>query len=145
MYIITCSRPASQHTVEVAIPKELHRFLIGKEGKTLKEIQEKTGTNINVPKEGEAKSTISVTGTSENIRQAAELMQQISEERSRQETIRLPILKAYHALILGPNSSRTKAIAERTNTKIFTPMDKVRLCFGHLVCFRRVTGLAGCD
>ena len=64
-----------QHTIEVPIAKELHRFIIGKEGKTLKDLEASTGTSIRVPGSADAKTTVSVTGISENIRKAADQMQ----------------------------------------------------------------------
>jgi hypothetical protein len=54
----------------VAVPKELHRFIIGKEGKVLQGIEASTGTSIKVPHSSDAKQTISVKGAVENVRRA---------------------------------------------------------------------------
>jgi len=112
-------------TLEVAIPKELHRFIIGKEGKILKDIETATSTHIKIPPAGDAKQTISVKGAVENVRRAAADIQAIADEKAKLDTIRLAIPKAYHNLIAGAGNAIVRGIAEATGARINIPPSAV--------------------
>jgi len=110
---------------EVAVPKELHRFIIGKEGKVLQGIEASTGTSIKVPHSSDAKQTISVKGAVENVRRATAEITAISDEKAKSDSIRLPIPKAYHSLIAGCNNVNVKRIVEKTGARINIPPSSV--------------------
>jgi polyribonucleotide nucleotidyltransferase len=111
----------TQVTLEVAIPKELHRFIVGKEGKVLKDIEASTATTIKVPSNDNPKQTISVSGTIENARKASAEIQLIADEKAKLDTVRLPIKRDFHALIAGHNNSNIKQITDATGARIYLP------------------------
>ena len=73
----------TQASVDLDIPKAHHVFLIGKEGKIVKEIMESTSTNVNIPKADDPSTIIRVSGTTENIRNAVTKLQLIADEKVR--------------------------------------------------------------
>ena len=52
-------------SIDVDIPKEHHRFVLGKGAEVLKRIQDQTGAKISVPKADEKDGLIRVTGSKE--------------------------------------------------------------------------------
>jgi len=52
-------------SIDVDIPKEHHRFVVGKGAKVLKRIQDQTGAKISVPNADEQDGLIRVTGPQE--------------------------------------------------------------------------------
>jgi polyribonucleotide nucleotidyltransferase len=73
----------TQAAFELDIPKAHHVFLIGKEGKIVKEIMESTSTTVNIPKADDPSTIIRVSGTTENIRAAVSKIQLIADEKVR--------------------------------------------------------------
>lgn len=55
----------------VAIPKETYRFVIGKNGKKLQDLELKTATKDPDPRPDDASNQIRITGTKENVRRHA--------------------------------------------------------------------------
>eukprot|EP00047_Mylnosiga_fluctuans_P012927 m.28404 g.28404 ORF g.28404 m.28404 type:complete len:1218 (+) comp4552_c0_seq1:132-3785(+) len=111
----------TQVTLEVAVPKELHRFIIGKEGKILKDIETNTATSIKVPSGDNPKQTVSVIGTMENARKAAAEIQQIADEKAKLDSVRLPIKRDFHALIAGLRNANINKITEATGVRVYLP------------------------
>ena len=70
-----------QGSFELPIPKNLHVFLIGKEGKIVKEIMDSTSTTIYIPKADDPSNIIRLSGTTENIRLAVAKLQLIADEK----------------------------------------------------------------
>ncbi len=70
-----------QANFDLAIPKNIHSFLIGKEGKTVKELMDSTSTIIRIPKSDDPSNLINVSGTAENIRAAIAKIQLMSDEK----------------------------------------------------------------
>jgi len=122
----------TQAKVEISVPVEHHRFIIGRGGETMKEIQERTGARIFVPRVGatcrgatsspqqangcfrdadiitlrrrllcycpptqgeEESEIIRIIGTTDCIRKAVQEIQLISDERSKLDVVRMPVLK----------------------------------------------------
>ena len=102
----------AQASFDLAIPKQLHVFLIGKEGKIVKEIMESTSTNVHIPKADDPSNIIRVAGTTENIRLAVAKLQLIADEKAKMDIVKLPIIKAFHPLIAGFQNSTVKKISE---------------------------------
>jgi rRNA processing protein Krr1/Pno1 len=88
----------------VSIPREQHKFLIGRAGATLKELQERTCTRIQVPKPDANSDTVTITGPRDGIEQAVHEMQLIVDEQSKTATERLVIPKIYHPWVRGVNN-----------------------------------------
>lgn len=110
-----------QAKVELHIPRDHHRVIIGREGKTLKALQEETSTNIQIPKSGENVDLIVITGTTENCRNAAAQIQHISDNEAKRDRVVLPILKAYHPLIVGYKDEVLNRVRQETGATIHVP------------------------
>ena len=65
----------------VKIPKEHHRFLLGKGGQKLKDLQEVTGTKIEIPRAETNSDEIRISGPREGIEKAIHEMRIVSDER----------------------------------------------------------------
>lgn len=110
---------------QVRVPKEQHKFLIGKAGIVLKELQEKTCTSIQVPKSDLASELITITGPKDGIEQAIHEIQIICDEQSKTGFERLDIPKLYHPWIRGFNNEIANDIASRTGAKINIPPPQI--------------------
>ncbi|CAL8385001.1 unnamed protein product [Arctogadus glacialis] len=64
------ARLQTQASATVAIPKELHRFVIGKNGEKLQELELRTATKIAIPRHDDPSTSIRITGTKEGIEKA---------------------------------------------------------------------------
>lgn len=70
-----------QASSKVSIPKEHHRWILGKSGTRLKELEKNTATKITVPPIADSSEEIIVTGTKEGIEKAVHQIQVISDEQ----------------------------------------------------------------
>ena len=68
----------TQASIEMAIPKEHHKFILGKGGKRLQDLELLTQTKIQIPKESDI---IRIVGTKEGIDRAKHEIQLISDEQ----------------------------------------------------------------
>lgn len=73
--------PLHQASATVAIPKEHHRFVIGKNGEKLQELELKTATKIAIPRPDDPSANIRITGTKEGIEKARHEILLISAEQ----------------------------------------------------------------
>jgi len=124
--IISALQTGKERKIKVA--KEFHKFIIGKSGNVLKELQEKTSTTITIPKSsgtGADSELISISGLREGIDQAIKDIQQIVDEQSRTGYEKLKIPKLYHAWIRGPYGNTMSSIIAKTETKINIPPSDV--------------------
>lgn len=112
----------TQASIQVSIPKEHHRFILGKGGSKLQELEAKTATKISIPKASEANDKITISGPKEGIDKAIHEIRIISDEQSKQayEVIQIP--KMYHPFINGPNGDTAKAIiGDKKSVRINIP------------------------
>jgi len=105
----------------IHIPKEHHRFILGKNGKKRQELELSTGSKINIPRQDENTDIIKITGTKEGIEKARHEIQLISEEQSKLAFERLPIPKRYHPFITGANNQNIRDLQDMTGAKINAP------------------------
>ena len=61
------------------IPREHHRFILGKNGKKLQDLELATATKISIPKLDDNSDMIRIVGTKENIDKAHHEIQVISD------------------------------------------------------------------
>lgn len=73
-----------QASATVAIPKEHHRFVIGKNGEKLQDLELKTATKIQIPRPDDPSNQIKITGTKEGIEKARHEILLISAEQVRE-------------------------------------------------------------
>ena len=71
----------TQASATVAIPKEHHRFVIGKNGEKMQELELKTATKIAIPRPDDPSANIRITGTKEGIEKARHEILLISAEQ----------------------------------------------------------------
>lgn len=112
-----------QKEIEVKhkVPRELHKFIIGRNGTILKELQEKTCTSITVPKPNDNSDFVVVSGPRDGIDRAIHEIQSICDEQSKTGFERLKIPKIYHPWIRGPYSETINNIMNKTGAKINMP------------------------
>lgn len=68
-----------QANVEISIPREHHKFILGKGGKTLQQLELQTATKITMPRDGS--DLIRIVGTKEGVDSARHEIQIISDEQ----------------------------------------------------------------
>jgi predicted PilT family ATPase len=71
----------SQASMTISIPKEHHRFILGKSGVKLKDLEKNTATKITVPNVADTSDKITITGTKEGIEKAVHEIKVTSDEQ----------------------------------------------------------------
>lgn len=115
----------TQASKQVNIPKEHHRWILGKKGERLREIEKMTATKINVPNISEESDIITVSGTKEGIEKAEHEIRTMSDEQSKKAFERVHVPKIYHPFILGPFNENSNSITEQTGARINVPPPSV--------------------
>lgn len=112
----------TQANITINIPKEHHRFLLGKGGTKLQELERTTATKITIPKANEQSDAITVAGNKDGIEKALHELRIVSDEQSKQAYERMEIPKIYHPFIQGPNQENTnRLIASYPGVRINIP------------------------
>lgn len=112
----------TQANSTITIPKDHHRFLLGKGGSKLQELERNTATKITIPKAGEPNEAIVVVGAKEGIDRALHEIQTISDEQSKQAFERMEVPKIYHPFIQGAhNTNVTELLAKHSGVRINIP------------------------
>jgi len=113
----------TQANASINIPKEHHRFLLGKGGAKLQELERQTATKITIPKaQDAANDAINVVGAKDGIEKALFEIQKISDEQSKQAFEKLDVPKIYHPFIQGAGNVNTQALlAKHANVRINIP------------------------
>merc|ERR1712180_447430 len=113
----------TQANATINIPKEHHRFLLGKGGAKLQELERNTATKITIPKAQEAGNDgIIVAGAREGIEKALFEIQKISDEQSKQAFEKIEVPKVYHPFIQGAGNVNIQTLlAAHPGVKINIP------------------------
>ncbi|XP_063232691.1 vigilin [Bacillus rossius redtenbacheri] len=111
----------TQASVSIPIPKEHHRFILGKSGTKLKDLEKNTATKISVPSMADPSDKITVTGTKEGIEKAVHMIKVTSDEQSKQAYERVMVPKMYHPFICGAHNERLNALIDETSVRINVP------------------------
>ncbi|CAF0968591.1 unnamed protein product [Brachionus calyciflorus] len=111
----------TERDFKLKVPKDQHKFLIGKNGAILTKLQEKTCTKIQIPKSESNTDIITITGPKDGIDQAIHEIQLICDEQSKTGIERLVIPKLYHPWIRGFNNDIANDISQRTGAKVNIP------------------------
>lgn len=115
----------TQATITVKIPREHHRFILGKNGKKLQELELATATKITIPRPDENSDLIRIVGTKEGIDKARHEIEVISDIQSKLAYEKLRVQKVYHPFVCGPNNITIKQLMEETGAKINVPPPSV--------------------
>jgi len=120
------SKLQTQASITLIIPREYHRFILGKGGKKLQEIELASSTKISLPRSDEKSNPneIRISGAKEGIDKARHEIEAIHEEQAKLAFERLPIPKAFHPFVCGPNKENIIKWQEETNAKISVPPHK---------------------
>ncbi|XP_050758845.1 vigilin isoform X2 [Gymnogyps californianus] len=119
------ARLQTQASATVAIPKEHHRFVIGKNGEKLQDLELKTATKIQIPRPDDPSNQIKITGTKEGIEKARHEILLISAEQDKRAVERLDVEKVYHPFIAGPYNKLVSELMQDTGTRINIPPPSV--------------------
>lgn len=115
----------TQASVQLKIPREHHRIILGKSGKKLQELELNTATKITIPRPEENSDIIRIVGTKEGLDKARHEIQIISDEQAKLAFERLPVPKNFHPFVCGPNNSKIKQLIDETGAKIHVPPPSV--------------------
>lgn len=112
----------TQANVNISVPKDHHRYILGRRGEKLQELEQKTATKISMPKVSDSSDSITLSGPKEGIDKAIHEIMIISDEQSKQSYEVLSIPKMYHPFINGPNNENIKKITdEHANVRVNIP------------------------
>ncbi|XP_017280693.1 high density lipoprotein binding protein a isoform X2 [Kryptolebias marmoratus] len=119
------SRLQTQASATVAIPKEHHRFVIGKNGEKLQELELKTATKIQIPRSDDPSNQIKISGTKEGLEKAKHEILLISAEQDKRAVERVNIDKVYHPFITGASNKLVGEMMQETGARINVPPPSV--------------------
>lgn len=111
----------TQASKQIHIPKEHHRWVLGKKGEKLREIEKNTATKINVPNISEESDVITISGSKEGIEKAEHEIRTTSDEQSKKAFERVHIPKIYHPFVLGPFGEQVQRLTDETGARINVP------------------------
>lgn len=88
VFIILSPSFMLQANMTIRIPREHHRFILGKSGKKLQDLEMMTSTKITIPRAEENSETIRIMGTKEGIDKARHELQCISDEQVTEDCLK---------------------------------------------------------
>lgn len=116
----------TQASKSISIPREHHRWILGKKGDRLRDLEKNTATKIVVPRINDESDIITISGTKEGIEKAEHEIRTTSDEQSRKAFERVNIPKIYHPFIMGPHNDNVSKMMEETGAKINIPPPSVQ-------------------
>ncbi|XP_039602941.1 vigilin [Polypterus senegalus] len=119
------ARLQTQASATVTIPKEHHRFVIGKNGEKLLELELKTATKIQIPRPEDSSNQIKIAGTKEGIEKARHEILLISAEQDKRAVERINLEKAFHPFIAGAYNKLVQEVCLETGARINIPPPSV--------------------
>ncbi|EJD75804.1 KH domain-containing protein [Loa loa] len=111
----------TQAAREIAIPKEHHRVLIGREGIKLRQLEQDTDCRIMVPGRDSPSDIIKIIGPRDGIEKAVHEIQLVSDKQSKLAQEHLMIPRVYYPFIRGPFNETIDELASKTGAKINIP------------------------
>ncbi|KAK5626467.1 hypothetical protein RRF57_002182 [Xylaria bambusicola] len=125
------SQIGRKETATVSIPQSTRAHIIGKQGATIKSIQEKSGARIQMPKVNEnayadddddAMIDVVIEGNTHTAALARQLIEKIVGERSANSNTKLRSIPAeFYPFISGPNNSLANALEAEHGVQIRVP------------------------
>ncbi|CAG9535090.1 unnamed protein product [Cercopithifilaria johnstoni] len=111
----------TQAAREIAVPKEHHRVLIGREGIKLRQLEQDTDCRIMVPGRDSPSDIIKIIGPRDGIEKAVHEIQLVSDKQSKLAQEHLMIPRVYYPFIRGPFNETIDNLASKTGAKINIP------------------------
>ncbi|KAI0201545.1 putative RNA binding effector protein Scp160 [Astrocystis sublimbata] len=125
------SQIGRKETITVSIPQSTRAHVIGKQGATIKSIQEKSGARIQMPKinqaafaddDDDAAIDVVIEGNTHTAALARQLIEKIVGERSANAQTRLKAIPAeFYPFIAGPNNSLAHGLEAEHGVQIRVP------------------------
>lgn len=109
----------------IQIPKEHHKWILGRKGERLRDLEKQTATKISVPSMNDENDVITITGPKEGIEKAEHEIKVISDQQSKKASERLNIPKMYHPFIVGPFQENLNQLINETGARINVPPPSV--------------------
>ncbi|XP_015787332.1 vigilin [Tetranychus urticae] len=109
----------------VHIPKEHHKFVLGKNGLKLKDLEERTNTRITVPRQDDSSEAIKIIGTKDGIDRAMHEILSVSHEAASKASEKIQIPKYLHPFIRGAFDETINLIISETGARIAIPPQEV--------------------
>lgn len=114
---------------ELDVPKEAYGFILGKNGNRLRELEQRTGAKISLPK-GDSTDTIKIKGSRDAIETAIHEIQIITADALSKCKEVISIEKEYHAFISGPFNETLTQLQTETGARISIPPYSVSVVVG---------------
>ncbi|CAG2115876.1 unnamed protein product, partial [Medioppia subpectinata] len=116
-------------TIEVEVPFDLHRFIIGQKGREVRELMQNHDVSISVPPPNASSDLISVTGSKENVVKAKKAIEErvLKIESDKQEkeaksfTASIRVNPIYHPKIIGKRGAIITKIRNKYKVQIQFP------------------------
>ncbi|XP_065187615.1 vigilin-like [Sycon ciliatum] len=112
----------TQANLDMKIPRDHHKYILGKGGQKLKDLEKNTATRILIPRTEDTSDVIKITGTKENIDKARHYIQSISDEQAKLGFERLNIPKNFHPFI----TAKSQELREKYSVRINIPPPSVQ-------------------
>ncbi|XP_066146000.1 vigilin [Euwallacea fornicatus] len=109
----------------IQIPKEHHKWILGKKGERLRDLEKQTATKISVPNMNDESDVITITGPKEGIEKAEHEIKVTSDQQSKKAQERLNIPKMFHPFIVGPFNEYLNQLIQETGARINVPPPSV--------------------
>ena len=115
--------------IEVEVPYEFHRFIIGQKGVGVRQLMNEHDVNIKVPGSEEKSSTIIVTGAPANVQSAKEALEgrvtELEGEKADKELksyeIKIEVSPEYHPKIIGRRGAVITELRQKYDVNIQLP------------------------
>ena len=108
--------------IEMDVPFEYHRYIIGKSGAGTRQIMEDYDVNINVPKMELQSNIITITGTDVNVERAkADLEEKVKDLEAKSFEAKVDVNPEYHPKIIGRKGETIGKIRMNHSVEVHLP------------------------
>ena len=108
--------------MEMNVPFEYHRYIIGKSGAGTRQIMEDYDVNINVPKIELESNIITITGTSDNVEKAKlDLEEKVKDLEAKSFEVRVDVNPEYHPKIIGRKGETIGKLRANHSVEVHLP------------------------
>jgi predicted PilT family ATPase len=116
-------------TIEVEVPFDLHRFIIGQKGREVRELMETYDVSITVPPASAASDTIKISGSKDNVERAKKAIldrvDKLEDEKqdrlAKSFQVSIQVNPIYHPKIIGKRGAIISKIREKYGVQIQFP------------------------
>jgi len=98
------SKLQTKAEISLDIPKNFHKYILGRAGEVLKKIELETATSIKVPDRDSKNTTIVIKGAAEGLQQARNEIQTIADKQAKLDVKKLNFDRNYHPFLCGAHN-----------------------------------------